>query len=143
MSATDLVLSGDSHGCHFVLNSFHFNFVRSRNLLEALSPSSNSCNDAEELLFAASNSSTGEITVSGTSICGIGDHVAVYDIGSLDSNGDFSPSVLSVFSQLVTIVHGPPSCFQFVSTSNLLERTLAMIQSGIVVQLMDAGRNVR
>ena len=113
---------------------------RSRHLLEE---SSEACSSGDAVsLFSASNSSSGEITVAGSTVCGVGDNDVIYDIGTVDSNGNFIPSVLNAHSEVVTVQAGPPSCFQLVVATNRLEQTLSAIRSSIFVQLMDSGRNV-
>jgi hypothetical protein len=93
-------------------------------------------------VYDASNSSSGEITVTGSTVCGVGDNEVVYDIGSINANGNFIPAVLNAYSQVVTVQAGQPSCFQLAITSSQTERTLSVIRSSIFVQLMDSGRNV-
>ena len=92
--------------------------------------------------YDASNASSGEITVTGNRVCGLGDNDVIYDIGSLDPNGNFIPAVLNAYSQIVTVQAGPPSCFQLAVSSSQLEQTLSAVRSSIFVQVMDAGRNV-
>ncbi len=109
-----------------------------------LQESSDACSLGDTVsLFSASNSSSGEITVAGSTVCGVGDNEVIYDIGFIDSNGDFIPSVLNAHSEVVTVQYGPPSCFQLVVAASQPEQTLSAIRSSIVVQLMDSGRNVR
>jgi len=113
---------------------------RSRHLLEE---SSDACSSGDTVsLFSASNSSSGEVTVAGSTVCGVGDNEVIYDIGSVDSNGNFIPSVLNAHSEVVTVQAGPPSCFQLVVATSRLEQTLSAIRSSIFAQLMDSGRNV-
>ena len=113
---------------------------RSRHLLEE---SSDACSSGDTTsLFSASNSSSGEVTVAGSTVCGVGDNEVIYDIGTVDSNGNFIPSVLNAHSEVVTVQAGPPSCFQLVVATSRLEQTLSAIRSSIFVQLMDSGRNV-
>ena len=115
-------------------------FCRSRRLLQE---SSDSCSSGDtESIFSASNSSSGEVTIAGSTICGVGENEVIYDIGFVDSNGNFIPSVLNAHSQVVTVQAGPPSCFQLVAATTRPEQTLSLIRSSIFVQLMDAGRNV-
>ena len=92
--------------------------------------------------YEASNSSSGEITVAGSRVCGVGDSVVIYDIGSLDSSGNFVPSVLNAYSQIVSVQAGPASCFQLAVAGSQPEQTLSAVRSSIFVQVMDAGRNV-
>lgn len=113
---------------------------RSRNLLQELS---DACSSGDTVsLFSASNSSSGEIAVAGNTVCGVGDNEVIFDIGSVDSNGNFVPSVLNAHSEVISVQEGPPSCYQLVVVTSRLEQTLSAIQSSIFVQLMDWGRNV-
>ena len=93
-------------------------------------------------MYSASNSSSGEITVSGSAVCGAGDNEVIYDIGSLDPSGNFVPAVLNAYSIVITVQAGAPKCFQLAVASKLPERTLTAVRSTIYVQVMDAGRNV-
>jgi len=116
----------------------------SRRLLEDVQQSSQECSGSGDMIsfYDASNASSGEITVTGNKVCGLGDNDVIYDIGSLDSNGNFIPAVLNAYSQIVTVQAGPPSCFQLAVASSQLEQTLSAVRSSIFVQVMDAGRNV-
>ena len=87
-------------------------------------------------------SSPGEITVNGSVVCSAGENELVYDIGTLDTNGNFIASSLKVFSQIITVLSGAPSCFQMVMDRDRLEMTFSVIQSSLMLQLMDDGRNV-
>ena len=113
-------------------------------MLEDFQPTSQTCSGLFESIsfYEASNSSSGEITVTGSRVCGLGDNDVIYDIGSLDSDGNFVPAVLNAYSQTITVQAGPPSCFQLVVGKNQLEQTFSAVRSSIFVQLMDAGRNV-
>jgi hypothetical protein len=123
--------------CHSTVT---LHVCRSRNLLQDLS---DACSLGDTVsLFSASNSSSGEITVAGSTVCGVGDNEVIYDIGSVDSNGNFVPSVLNAHSEVVSVQEGPPSCYQLVVGTSRLEKTLSVIRSSIFVQLMDSGRNV-
>ena len=88
-------------------------------------------------------SSPGEIIVNGTVVCGAGDNEIVYDIGTLDANGIFIASELSVFSQIISVLPGAPSCFQILNDEDRVESTFHAIQSSLLLQVMDDGRNVR
>ena len=101
------------------------------------------CSDGAVSLFGALIGTVGEITVNGTTVCGLGDTEVIYDIGNLDSMGNFVPAVLSAFSQMIAVIAGTSSCFQLALARNQTERTLSVILSTILVQVMDAGRNVR
>ena len=115
---------------------------RSRRLLENI-PGTDTCSSGDVVsLHEASDASSGEITIAGKSVCGVGESEVIYDIGSLDSSGEFIPSVLSAHSQVVTVQAGPPSCFQFVIARSQPEKALYALRSTIYVQVMDAGRNV-
>ena len=116
----------------------------SRRLLEDVQQSSQECSGSGDMIsfYDASNTSSGEITVTGNKVCGLGDNDVIYDIGSLDSNGNFIPAVLNAYSQIVTVQAGPPSCFQLAVAISQLEQTLSAVRSSIFVQVMDAGRNV-
>jgi hypothetical protein len=81
--------------------------------------------------------------VAGSRVCGSGDNDVIYDIGSLDSNGNFIPAVLNAYSQIVTVEVGPASCFQLAVTNRVTEQTFSAVRSHMFVQVMDAGRNVR
>ena len=115
---------------------------RVRRLLEDVSEQSDqSCPGGGVSFFGPS--SPGEITVNGTVVCGAGDNEIVYDIGTLDANGIFIASELSVFSQIISVLPGAPSCFQFVNDEDRVESTFHAIQSSLLLQVMDDGRNVR
>jgi len=75
-------------------------------------------------------------------VCGLGDNDVIYDIGSLDSSGNFIPAVLNAYSQIVTVEAGPASCFQLAVTNRVTEQTFSAVRSHMFVQVMDAGRNV-
>ena len=81
--------------------------------------------------------------MAGSRVCGLGDNDVIYDIGSLDSNGNFIPAVLNAYSQIVTVEVGPASCFQLAVTNRVTEQTFSAVRSQMFVQVMDAGRNVR
>jgi len=116
----------------------------SRRLLESAQQLPDTCvDDGRVSLYGASNLSVGEITVMGTTVCGVGDTEVIYDIGKLDASGNFVPTVLSAYSQIISVVAGPASCFQLAVASNEIEKTFSVIRSAIMVQVMDAGRNVR
>lgn len=87
-------------------------------------------------------SSPGEITVNGSVVCGAGENELVYDIGALDMNGNFIASSLNVFSQTINVLSGAPSCFQMLKDKDRQEITFSAIQSSLILQLMDDGRNV-
>jgi len=87
-------------------------------------------------------SSPGEITVNGSVVCGAGENELVYDIGALDINGNFIASSLNVFSQIINVLSGAPSCFQMLKDKDRQEMTFSAIQSSLILQLMDDGRNV-
>jgi len=116
----------------------------SRRLLEDVQQSSQACSGSGDMIsfYDAKNASSGEITVTGSRVCGLGDNDVIYDIGSLDSNGNFIPAVLNAYTQIVTVQAGPPSCFQLAVASSQQEQTLSAVRSSIFVQVMDAGRNV-
>jgi hypothetical protein len=88
-------------------------------------------------------SSPGEIFVNGSVVCGVGDNEVIYDIGTVDANGNFIASGLNVFSQIITVLSGAPTCFQMTNDQNRPESTFSAIQSSLLLQLMDDGRNVR
>jgi hypothetical protein len=115
---------------------------RLRRLLEDVSEQSDqTCPGGGVSFFGPS--SPGEITVNGTLVCGAGDNEVVYDIGTLDASGHFIVSELSVFSQVITVLPGAPSCFQIVSDYSRKELTFHAILSSLLLQIMDDGRNVR
>ncbi len=115
-----------------------------RRLLENIQQLPDTCvDDGRVSLYGASNLSAVEITVVGAAVCGVGDTEVIYDIGNLDSSGNFVPTVLSAYSQIIAVVAGPASFFQLAVASNQIEKTFSVIRSAIMVQVMDAGRNVR
>ena len=115
---------------------------RLRRLLEDVSEQSDqTCPGGGVSFFGPS--SPGEITVNGTLVCGAGDNEVVYDIGTLDASGNFIASELSVFSQVIRVLPGAPSCFQIVNDYNRAELTFHAILSSLLLQIMDDGRNVR
>ena len=128
-----------------LMHVFELICVRSaRRLLENTQQLPDTCvDDGRVSLYGASNVSVGEITVMGTTVCGVGDTEVIYDIGKLDASGNFVPTVLSAYSQIIAVVAGPASCFQLAVASNQIEKTFSVIRSAIMVQVMDAGRNVR
>lgn len=115
---------------------------RVRRLLEDVSEQSDqSCPGGGVSFFGPS--SPGEITVNGTVVCEAGDNEIVYDIGTLDANGIFIASELSVFSQIISVLPGAPSCFQILNDEDRAESTFHAIQSSLLLQVMDDSRNVR
>ncbi len=127
------------------MHVFELICVRSaRRLLENTQQLPDTCVDNGRVsLYGASNASAVEITVMGTVVCDVGEKEIIYDIGNLDSGGNFVPTVLSAYSQIIAVVAGPASCFQLAVASNQIEKTFSVIRSAIMVQVMDAGRNVR
>jgi hypothetical protein len=107
-----------------------------------LQESTDACSTGDSVALFTASSSSSEVVVGGNTICSAGENEVVYDIGVVDPNGNFIPSVLNAHSQIITVQEGPPSCFQFVVANNRLERTLSAIRSSMYVQLMDSGRNV-
>ena len=128
-----------------LMHVFELICVRSaRRLLENTQQLPDTCVDNGRVsVYGASNVSAVEITVMGTVVCGVGEKEIIYDIGNLDSGGNFVPTVLSAYSQIIAVVAGPASCFQLAVASNQIEKTFSVIRSAIMVQVMDAGRNVR
>ena len=115
---------------------------RVRRLLEDASEQSDqTCPGGGVSFFGPS--SPGEIIVNGTVVCGAGDNEIVYDIGTLDATGFFIASELSVFSQIIRVLPGVPSCFQILNDEDRAESTFHAIQSSLLLQVMDDGRNVR
>jgi hypothetical protein len=101
-----------------------------------------SCSNAATI-FAPSSPTSGEITVTGTVVCGSGENEVLYDVGTLDANGNFVVTFLSAFSQTVTVSVGLPSAFQLLFVLAKPEQTLTAIRSQIFINALDSGGNVR
>jgi len=134
--------------CHFLIETVIATYAltmlfRLRRLLQDVvsEQSDQTCPGGGVSYFGPS--SPGEITVNGSVICGAGDNEVVYDIGTLDANGKFIASTLSAFSQIITVLSGAPCCFQIVKDQDRKELTFTAVQSSLILQLMDDGRNVR
>jgi len=75
-------------------------------------------------------------------ICTAGENDVVYDIGTYDNYGVFLINFASVYSMVVIVQAGSPSCFQLVVANSHMEQTLSVVRSSVFVQVMDNGRNV-
>lgn len=100
-----------------------------------------SCSEAATI-FGTSPAS-GEIIINGTRVCRSGENEVFYDVGTLDANGNFVATVLSAFSQIVTVSVGLPSAFQLVFLLAKSEQTLTETRSQIFIDALDSGGNVR
>jgi hypothetical protein len=76
-------------------------------------------------------------------VCSAGSNEIVYDIGTYDDHGVFLNVFAGVYSMIITLQPGSPSCFQLDVAVSHLEKTFSVIKSSIFVQVMDSGRNVR
>jgi len=76
-------------------------------------------------------------------VCRSGENEVFYDVGTLDANGNFVVTVLSTFSQIVTVSVGLPSAFQLVFLLAKSEQTLTETRSQIFIDALDSGGNVR
>jgi hypothetical protein len=76
-------------------------------------------------------------------VCSAGSNEIIYDIGTYDDHGVFLTNFASVYSMVIILQAGSPSCFQLDVAVSQLEQTFSVIKSAIFVQVMDSGRNVR
>ena len=111
----------------------------SRFLLSDASATVCAAGDAQYLDFS---SVQGSVTVDNVVVCASGDNQVFYDIGTYDESGAFSATALGVFSAEVTVQPGPAACFRFVTQNAVFEQTYRSIESDIVVEFTDQGRNV-
>jgi len=96
--------------------------------------------DAQYLNYS---SVQGSIVVENVVVCSSGENEIFYDIGTYDESGSFAATALGVFSAEVSVQPGPAACFRFVTQNARLEQTYRQIESDIVVEFTDQGRNVR
>jgi hypothetical protein len=75
-------------------------------------------------------------------VCSAGMNDVVYDIGTYDDSGSFFVHIAGVYSMVIIVQAGSPSCFQLAVVNNQLEQTFTAVQSSIFIQVMDSGRNV-
>jgi hypothetical protein len=94
-----------------------------------------------QIINAVSGSST--ITIDNVTVCASGENMVVYDIGTIDAQGEFSVIVPNAYSAQIFVQTGPAACFRLVLLNSRLERTYTKIESHIFVELFDLGRNVR
>jgi hypothetical protein len=96
----------------------------------------------EQIINGSVQSSSGVILLQNFTVCVAGLNEIVYDIGTLDTNGVFVPSVIGVYKMEITVVEGPAALIRMVLLKSTVQHTYSLISSALGVILQDQGQNV-